>query len=78
MSGRHRSAVAAYVRGHDRVWDLDRMRGGDAPAASDAIEWRAPPDAPSFGVGVASPLEFHRGPGSLRPVAGEHGIPSHD
>jgi hypothetical protein len=78
MSGRHRSAVAAYVRAHDRIWDVDRMRGGDAPAASDAIEWHTPPATPSFGVGVALLLEFHCGPGNRRPVSGEPGTASHD
>ena len=68
MSGRYRSAVAAYVRGHDRVWPIDRKRGGLANSAdsSNEIEWSSPPAAPSFGVGVARALGFERGPGNAR------------
>ncbi|MFV1986304.1 MAG: hypothetical protein ACC682_03440 [Gemmatimonadota bacterium] len=78
MSGRYRSAVAAYVRGHDRVWEISRMRGESLPEEPGAVEWSAPRAAPRFGVGVASSLQFHRGPGNLRPAGRERGTDSHD
>ena len=72
MSGSHRDALAAYIRGHDRVLELDRMRGRSAGHADDEgtdVKWSDPPPSPSFGVGVASTLRFERGPGNLRPAA---------
>jgi hypothetical protein len=64
---RYRDAMAAYVRGHDRVWPVERMRGGSEPDASPTeVEWGAPPTQPSLGVGVASSLQFHSGPGTRR------------
>lgn len=77
MTAKYRAAAAAYIRGHDRIWEVDRMRGGLA-AVEPPIEWSAPPPPPSFGVGVAVELEFHRGPGNLRRVADEQGGRSHD
>jgi len=62
MSGRFRSVVASYVRGHDRVWDVARMRGGPAPASEPHVEWGGTPARPRFGVGVARTLDFGRGP----------------
>lgn len=71
---RYRDAMAAYVRGHDRVWPVERMRGGARPYDSPPeIEWGAVSVPPSIGVGVASSLRFHSGPGSRRAVAGEAG-----
>lgn len=62
MTGRVRSVVASYVRGHDRVWDVARMRGGPAPAAEAPVEWGGAPAPARFGVGVARALDFGRGP----------------
>ena len=72
MSGRGgstRTAVAAYVRGHDRVWGVARMRGEPPSPEPPSIEWSGPPAAARFGVGVASEPEFHRGPGKGRGAA---------
>jgi hypothetical protein len=67
---RYRHAMAAYVRGHDRVWPVELMRGGAPPHDSPPeVEWGAVSAPPSIGVGVASSLEFHSGPGSRRAVA---------
>lgn len=74
MSARHRSAAAAYVRGHDRGWQVERMRDGKAEETE--IEWSPTPGTPRFGVGVARSLEFHRGPGKLRGETDTRGISS--
>ena len=65
---RYREAMAAYVRGHDRVWPVDRMRGGapDPRESEPEIEWSPAPPPPSIGVGVARSLHFHKGPGTRR------------
>jgi hypothetical protein len=65
MSGVYRKAAAAYVRGHDRVWGLAQMRG-DSTETESVLEWSGPPVTPRFGVGVATSLDFRRGPGNLR------------
>jgi len=70
MSGRYRAAMAAYVRGHDRIWDLERKRGGADSGDEtkvESVEWSGAPESPSFGVGVARSLRFERGPGNARP-----------
>lgn len=69
MSGRCGPIFAAYVRGHDRVWGVDRMRGvaegdGEVEVKEEVVEWSSGPGPASFGVGVARTLEFHHGPGS--------------
>ncbi|MDX1392886.1 MAG: hypothetical protein R3195_00790 [Gemmatimonadota bacterium] len=64
--GGRRRAVAAYVRGHDRVWSLTRMRGIESDVGESGIEWSDAPVPPRFGVGVAREIEFHRGPGRAR------------
>ena len=66
MSGVYRKAAAAYIRGHDRVWGIAQMRG-DQTETERPIEWSAAPTTPRFGVGVATSLEFNKGPGDLRP-----------
>lgn len=66
MSGRFRSAIQAYLRGHDRILEHAGIRPPQ-PAeagAEPAIEWGGVPETPSFGVGVARALEFERGPGN--------------
>lgn len=71
---RYRAAMAAYVRGHDRVWPVELMRGGPEPdAAPPEVEWGAVPAPPSFGVGVASSLRFHSGPGNRGAATDEAG-----
>ena len=64
MSGRYGPIFAAYVRGHDRVWGVERMRGVTEGAGEAVVEWSSGPGPASFGVGVARTLEFHHGPGS--------------
>lgn len=62
MSGRYRSVIAAYVRGKDRVWEVDRMRAATTPEAGSRVEWGRIPGSPRFGIGVARTLDFERGP----------------
>ena len=71
---RHRDAVAAYVRGHDRVWPVERMRAGSADPREDdpEIEWSPVPAPASIGVGVATSLRFHSGPGTRRSLEAAH------
>jgi len=62
MSGRFRPVIASYVRGHDRVWEVERMRAGASAAGEPAVEWGRVPTPARFGVGVARTLDFQRGP----------------
>jgi len=61
------AAVEAYRRGKDRVGPSSTVDCSDR--GSDGPEWSPAPAAPRFGVGVASRLEFHRGPHKWRPAA---------
>lgn len=65
---RYRDAVAAYIRGHDRALPVERLRAGSADPREDdrEIEWSPVPASASFGVGVATTLRFHSGPGTRR------------
>lgn len=66
--GSHWAAVEAYRRGHDRVWDVERMRGRppESPEPVRELEWSGRPKAPSFGVAVPPVLDYHRGPDDWR------------
>jgi hypothetical protein len=62
----YRDAIEAYRRGHDRVWEIERMRPLPAPASPDEPEWSPPPPPPRYGVPVPRELDFHRGPDTWR------------
>lgn len=60
-------ALRAYVRGRDRVWELERKRGSAEPARPPReIEFGHLPPPPRFGVEVAEELDFRRGPAAWR------------
>ncbi|WP_420448647.1 hypothetical protein [Candidatus Palauibacter sp.] len=74
------SALRAYVRGRDRVWEHGRKLGrsgtpsGDPPADSPPeVAFGQLPEEPKFGVSVAEELDFRRGPAAWRdsPAQGE-------
>ncbi len=61
-----RDAIEAYRRGHDRVWENERMRPLPSPADSEETEWAGAPPPPRFGIPVSELLDFHRGPDTWR------------
>lgn len=63
--GSHHEAVEAYRRGHDRVWDVERMRGRSVERDRE-LEWSGRPKPPSYGVAVPPVLDYHRGPDDWR------------
>lgn len=66
MSRRYRSAILSYVRGKDRVWEVEKMRGAEASAEDPPLEWGVVPSSPRFGIEVARTLDFQRGPAMRR------------
>jgi hypothetical protein len=63
---RYRSAILSYLRGKDRVWEVERMRGVGGPSEEAPVEWGRVPPPPRFGIGVARTLDFQRGPAMRR------------
>lgn len=72
-----RSALHAYVRGHDRGWTDRQKLEGMIPQPEPEPEFGVLPESPRFGLPVPGRLDFRRGPDTWRDRTGEGGGPGH-